>query len=266
MNSICNCCGKVTSPELLHRDSRYQICDECYRKSYMRCVACRTMIHVEDAYHSCGQTYCFSCYSDLFRSIYPHDYKPAPVFYGAIPRFLGVELEIDDGGHNDENARILLETINTNAEYIYIKTDQSLRDGLEIVTHPMTLDYHLHRFNWERLMKTAEQLGYHADDADACGLHIHVNRSSLGHTPSEQEDTVNKIQAYMQAHQEQMRLFSCRKPEYWMNPKHTMINLQHPDTVEFRLFQSTLQSERLFQVLQAIEQICTQCIGDCSKI
>ena len=60
----------------------------------------------------------------------------------------------------------------------------------------------------------------------------------------------------MQAHQEQMRLFSRRKPEYWTNPKHTMINLQHPDTVEFRLFQSTLQAERLFQALQAVEQIC----------
>lgn len=132
MNLICDCCGKVTPPELLHRDSRYQICDECYRKSYTRCAACQAMIHVEDAYHTHVQTYCFSCYSDLFQSIHPHDYKPSPVFYGATPRFFGVELEIDDGGHSDENARILLETVNTDAEYIYIKTDQSLRDGLEM--------------------------------------------------------------------------------------------------------------------------------------
>ena len=90
------------------------------------------MIHVENAYHTHGQTYCFSCYSDLFQSIHPHDYKPTPIFYGAVPRFFGVELELDDGGHSDENARILLETVNTDAEYIYIKTDQSLRDGLEM--------------------------------------------------------------------------------------------------------------------------------------
>lgn len=261
MNLICDCCGKLTPSELLHRDSRHQICDECYRKSYTRCAACQAMIHVEDAYHTYVQTYCFSCYSDLFQSIHPHDYKPSPVFYGATPRFFGVELEIDDGGHSDENARILLETVNTDAEYIYINTDQSLRDGLEIVTHPMTLDFHLHRFDWATLMKTAEQLGYHADDADTCGLHIHVNRSSLGHTPSEQADAANRIQAYMQAHQEQMRLFSRRKPEYWMNPNHTMINLQHPDTVEFRLFQSTLQTKRLFQALHAVEQICAECVS-----
>lgn len=132
MKSICDCCGKFTPPELLHRDSRYQICDKCYRKSYTRCAACQSMIHVENAYHTHGQTYCFSCYSDLFQSIHPHDYKPTPIFYGAVPRFFGVELELDDGGHSDENARILLETVNTDAEYIYIKTDQSLRDGLEM--------------------------------------------------------------------------------------------------------------------------------------
>ena len=62
----------------------------------------------------------------------------------------------------------------------------------------------------------------------------------------------------MQAHQEQMRLFSRRKPEYWTNPKHTMINLQHTETVEFRLFQSTLQTI-LFQALQTVEQICKLC-------
>lgn len=178
MKNYCDCCGKAVLPELLQRDSKYQICHACYRKSYTRCVSCQSMIHVEDAFHANAQTYCFVCYSDLFQCIHPHDYKPAPVFYGATPRFFGVELEIDEGGHSDENARILLESANTDAEYIYIKTDASLRDGLEIVSHPMTLEFHLQRFDWTKLMKTAEQLGYHADDADTCGLHIHVNRAA----------------------------------------------------------------------------------------
>lgn len=259
MKNICDCCGKTAPLELMHRDSKYQICHTCYQRSYTRCASCQSMIHVEDAYYAHCQTYCFTCYYDLFQCIHPHDYKPSPIFYGAIPRFFGVELEIDDGGHSDENARILLETVNTGAEYIYVKTDTSLRDGLKIVTHPMTLDFHLQRFDWVKLMETAEQLGYHADEAETCGLHIHVNRNSLGHTPSEQADAVIRIQAYMQAHQEQMRLFSRRKPEYWTNPKHTMINLQHTETVEFRLFQSTLQTTILFEALQTVEQICKLC-------
>ena len=256
MNAICDCCGKVTPPELLHRDSRFQICIECYRKSYTRCAVCQTMIHVEDAYHSHGQTCCFSCYSNLFQSIHPHDYKPAPIFYGAIPRFFGVELEIDDGGHNDENARILLDAVNTDAEYIYIKTDSSLRDGLEIVTHPMTLNFHLYRFPWERLLRTAVQLGYCADDTDTCGLHIHVNRLSLGNTQEKQEAAISKIQTFLEAHQEEMRLFSRRTASYWNDHTHAMLNLQHPDTVEFRLCRGTLQYAVLIRTIQIVNRIC----------
>jgi len=35
----------------------------------------------------------------------------------------------------------------------YCKHDGSLNDGFEIVTHPMTLDYHLHRMPWEELLE-----------------------------------------------------------------------------------------------------------------
>lgn len=108
-----------------------------------------------------------------------------------IPRYFGVEPEIDDGGHSDRNAKILLDAVNTDAEYIYIKTDSSLHDGLEIVTHPMTLDFHLHHFAWDKLLRTASALGYRADDTETCGLHIHVNRSSLGNTQAEQERISN---------------------------------------------------------------------------
>ena len=43
----------------------------------------------------------------------------------------------------NSNAQKLLDIANKNAENLYIKTDGSLNEGLELVTHPMTLEYHL---------------------------------------------------------------------------------------------------------------------------
>lgn len=214
------------------------------------------MIHREDAYYDRGTVCCYRCYNDRFQLIHPHDYKPSPIFCGTIPRFFGVELEIDDGGHSDKNARILLDTVNTDAEYIYIKTDSSLRDGLEVVTHLMTLEFHMNRFPSEQLLRAASGLGYHADDADTCGLHIHVNRSILGNTPEKQDAAIGRIQGFMEAHQEQMRLLSRRNASYWDDYAHTMLNLQHPDTVEFRLFQGTLQYAALMDSILLVNRIC----------
>ena len=47
----------------------------------------------------------------------------------------------------------------------YCKHDGSLDEGFEIVTHPMTLDFHLHRMPWERIVEEAKRLGYTSHQA-----------------------------------------------------------------------------------------------------
>ena len=257
----CDCCGKQITPQDANTDAQHTICNACYRSSYTRCDECGTMIHVEDACHSESKTHCYGCYESKFRHIYPHDFKPEPIFYGVVPRFFGVELEIDGGGHSDHNAKLLLDSVNTNGEYIYIKRDSSLFDGLEIVTHPMTLEYHLHQFNWNRLLHTAILLGYHADDAPTCGLHIHVNRQSLGTTVTEQQAAIQRIQMFIEKHWFKMQRFSRRNDEYrermTICGNAAALNLDYPQTVEFRLFQGTLQTATLFACLQFVDRICS---------
>lgn len=267
MNKICDCCGRTDA--ILHSDSRHQICNICYQRSYTRCSVCHTMIHREDAYRENERVYCFSCYSSLFQYIHPHDYKPTPIFYGCIPRYFGVELELDYGGHSDETARILLNTVNTDAEYIYIKIDHSLQNGLEVVTHPMTLQYHQSCFPWQKLMNIASALGYHADDAPTCGLHIHTNRSSLGNTTAKQKTTIERILFLLQARWKELFALSrhgmdSSVRDAWSKPlpddlntlRNPAIGLTNLDTVEFRFFQSTLHAERLFAALQTVDRIC----------
>ncbi len=99
-----------------------------------------------------------------------YSYKPDPIFRGNGKRYFGVELEIDNGGKDDDNACELLDTANRDCENIYIKTDSSLSDGLEIVTHPMTLDYHLNSMPWEDICDMALKLGYMSHKTKTSGI------------------------------------------------------------------------------------------------
>jgi hypothetical protein len=54
-------------------------------------------------------------------------------------RYFSVELEVDNGGKESENARQLKDLVNVSDEHIYIKSDGGLDDDFEIVTHTMTL-------------------------------------------------------------------------------------------------------------------------------
>ena len=53
-----------------------------------------------------------------------------------------MELEIDEGGESNYEANLIQQIANCDHDHIYCKHDGSLEDGFEIVTHPMTLDYH----------------------------------------------------------------------------------------------------------------------------
>ena len=53
--------------------------------------------------------YCDRCYEERQNSsIHEYNYKPEPIFYGESKRYFGVELEIDEGGKNSDNADTIL--------------------------------------------------------------------------------------------------------------------------------------------------------------
>lgn len=54
----------------------------------------------------------------------------------------------------------LLNIANADAENLYIKTDGSLDDGLELVTHPMTLTYRLNEMPWAAVLHKAQEMDY----------------------------------------------------------------------------------------------------------
>lgn len=278
--SVCDCCGERIWSEDTYGDEYTILCGHCHDNHYTRCASCDSLIHNDDAYYLDGYSYCRECYDeerDKCYHIHDYGYKPEPIFYGDSNRYFGVELEIDGAGKGDEYAEELLDIANRRDEHIYIKSDGSLDDGMEIVTHPMSLEYHKD-FCWEDIMHHAVRLGYRSHQTSTCGLHIHVNRDSLGINREEQDEVISRILYFVEHHWNEMLKFS-RRSEYAMNrwaarygyensPKAIMdkakknygryvaVNLCNYHTIEFRLFRGTLKYNTLIATLELVNRIC----------
>ncbi|WP_294411125.1 amidoligase family protein [uncultured Ruminococcus sp.] len=285
--TTCDRCGATIWSDDSYGDEYTTLCASCYHNHYVRCCCCDALLHEDDAYNIDGDSYCSECYHDEVdknRSIHDYGYKPEPIFYGGdSTRYFGVELEIDGAGKDCDNADELLLIANKDAEHIYVKGDGSLDDGLEIVTRPMSLEYHK-SFCWQEVMSKAITLGYRSHQTNTCGLHVHVNRDSLGDSREEQDEVIARILYFVEHHWNEMLKFS-RRSEYSMNRwaarygfektgreildkakkgnngRYAAVNFMNYTTIEFRLFRGTLKHNTLIAALELVNDICDLAIS-----
>lgn len=273
------------------------ICSDCYDRNYVTCDECGEVILYDDAYEVDDDNYlCADC-AEKRKNVKCYSYKPAPnckrkehgepvEFY--MPEeckdlLFGVELEIDWGDNKYECADKLCKT----HEDIYIKKDGSLSDdsGMEIVTHPCTLEYHMDDLGWDSICSIAKRFGYRSHDTRCCGMHIHVGKAQLGDNDKERENTIAKIVMLVDRHWEQMRVFSRRtrsQLEEWAtapdlhferlrpcekhaieialkhkeHSRYTAVNRTNRNTIEFRLFNGSLKPDTIIAALQLVSNIC----------
>lgn len=289
---ICAHCGTRIWKDENAGDSDTPLCQHCYDRHYLNCSRCGRIIRNDDAYYrddSDDEPFCLICHTHYRQSeINDYYYKPDPIFHGAGTRYFGVELEIDEAGEDAESARKLLTIANRKADNLYCKHDGSLDDGFELVTHPMTLAYHLHEMPWEEVLQKAASLGYTSHQAKTCGLHIHVNRDAFGATEPAQDACIARILYFFEKHWEELLKFSRRTQrqlERWAarygykeQPKeilehakkgghggrYTCVNLTNANTIEFRMFRGTLKLNTLIATLQLVDRICDVafCLSD----
>ncbi len=265
---ICDRCGDRIWLEDACCDDDTTLCQDCADRYYERCADCGRLVELNRLHYLDDDDldgYCEDCYNKIAREsgVHTYSYKPEPIFYGDGPRYLGVELEIDGGGESNQNAIKIQNVGNALSDHIYIKHDGSLDEGLEIVTHPMTLDYHCNVMPWREVIQKALSLGYTSHQARTCGLHVHVNRSSLGSYHDVQEDTIARILFLVENFWNELLRFSRRTQEQmdkWASrygrkddPKavlhsakcrddrYTCVNLTPDYTIEFRMFRGTLK-------------------------
>ena len=96
----CDRCGTFIYSENAVTDSDHFLCQCCYDDHYTRCYDCDRIVHNDDSYYADGYDFCYNCYEKHSSSIREYSYKPTPILYGQGKRFLGVELEVDNGGHD----------------------------------------------------------------------------------------------------------------------------------------------------------------------
>lgn len=281
--TVCACCSERIWNDHAEGDAYITLCYRCYENHYTTCEDCGRLIHYDDANYDDENDlpYCNTCYAKLSdRSIRSYNYKPDPIFYGSGDFFMGVELEIDGGGEINDNAKSILNIANVDKERIYCKHDGSLSEGFEIVSHPMTLDYHLHEMKWEDVMKEALALDYLSHNSNTCGLHVHVGRSSFGTTEAEQESAIGRIVFFVEKHWNELVKFSRRtaanlnrwaaryatisetaketynKAKEKYAGRYVAVNLENYTTIEFRMFRGTLRYKTFVATLQLVEEIC----------
>ena len=261
------------------------VCDDCRYDAYS-CYNCGTTGHCDNSCYcdNCCESYCDSCYYDSYEhscsnSDGIHDYSYVPddlVFHGSqypldnpMPDlYMGVELETQ-GEIGDASA--LIDFVQRDdEEHAFLKDDSSI-SGVEIVTHPMTLDYHRNEYDWQGLIESAESDGFY--DGTGAGLHVHISRDGLGNSRAEQAQVETNVLAMLEIHWDKWVELARRDSSHWaaknllgvsINKKnledgkdyrkgrYQALNFTNPDTIEFRMFRSTMDVSVIQATLEGV--------------
>lgn len=276
--------------------ARGLVCDVC-AEEYVECPECHEYVLPDDLIlvPQRERPVCAKCRIRLRReNIKNYSYKPRPKFKVGSSHdqfdtdkdikelLFGVELEVDKGNDDLECAGEIIQA----CEDVYCKHDGSLSCGIEIVSHPATLEYHLNELGWDRIAEICRKFKFTSHEAKTCGLHVHIGRRQLGANDAERENTAGKMVLCMVRHWENMVKFSrrlssqlnwaeCNKPDltYASNEdeligaaleteedgRYQAVNLCNEATVEIRLFRGTLEVNTIKATLEMVSNFTLYC-------
>lgn len=207
--------------------------------------------------------------------IKPYNYNPKEFILHKIGSeddlYLGVELEIDGGGEDEEKAKHVNSCMNREHENVYCKHDGSLNNGFEIVTHPCTLEYHK-ELEYDELFSWLIKNKYRSHDTSTCGLHVHINRTYFGNDKLSQDLCISKLLYLFEKYWDKVELVARRSSNKYArrflleedetpidlyaksqaSDKYGAINLKHKDTVEIRIFKGTLNYNTFISTLEFV--------------
>ncbi|MGI5213336.1 hypothetical protein [Plantactinospora sp. CA-290183] len=222
------------------------ICEDCLDEYYWQCGEC-------DGWNRDGS----DCGNDCDQSdddddvlVHSYDYKPYPIFYGAGPLYLGLEIEVETPYNRDQACAQLVH--DRLGDIGYLKNDSSIgNSGFEVVTHPMSYQWALDNCPWQFL----DQLRAAGCAATRrTGLHVHVSRDAFV-SPSH----VYRWMKFIYRNQQQVITLARRKSPQWAAftdddrravvdyakgtrgyARYRAINTGNEDTFELRIFASSL--------------------------
>lgn len=284
---LCDRCG--TYGRYPHTHDGVNYCSSCYREVTHSCGNCGDHFFEEDGYYDGGRWYCCEdCYDEYEERNYDDLdwWSSDDIMWQArgnafISPYMGVELEIDNG---DSRRRFHMEAQENFGDFFLYKTDSSLSsDGLEIVTHPATLSYHMDSAGWKGMLQLAKDHGFTSHDNNRCGLHIHLDREFFGSGRMVQTAHALKMMRVLERFQYQFDRFSRRTDFGWCKrnsvepidrslaervnrkmfgydeDRYYAINIRNDETIEVRLWRGTLNHETFMATLQMTAGLAMVC-------
>lgn len=220
------------------------VCSSCV-ENYDTCPECGDYITSnDDASCHCG-------YGPA--DIHDYSYKPEPNFQGTQTDknpFIGFELEVETKRGSQRDQASCVKEHYTERD-LFLKTDGSLNNGFEIVSHPMTLDIHK-RKGYKPLFEELSRLGCRSHNTSTCGLHFHMDKSNMKQTHQV------RFSAFFALAKHKLEVLARRTSEDYAAFKHKStsltdmisarnryqaVNWTNPHTVEVRIFRGTLRYE-----------------------
>jgi len=274
----CGSCGEI------YHDSRSEstpygvYCSECFDEYYFRCNRCGDVCpNDEGGFTDDGDgPYCNYCLDDIEREnedednyIHSYSYRPTPSFrytqkekIQKTTLFFGFELEIE----SPECLNNIADEVTDISDLFYCKEDGSLRDGFEIVSHPMTWNY-IKSKRFERILKKLNGVlrdnECTSHDNNRCGFHVHASKKHFSTLH------IYKMLKFMTANQRLILTVSQRQAhrlEQWASVtdsqptiqkardkrsdnRYSALNLTR-DTIECRIFRGNIRIDRIMKNLE----------------
>lgn len=286
----CGCCGEwVREARTTATRDRGDVCGDCLDDLFYFCDECDEYVH-EDDWNSEADM-CDDCARENnYGLLHQYGYTPALTFYGDTcgnsRPYLGVELETDQSGCDYDMRRDYISRLAEIEHFcrVYLTADGSLECGVEVTSHPMTLDEHLGCGLWDEVREAAKESGFTSHDNGRCGLHVHINRSFFGKSYKAQSVGGLNLTMLVGRFERQMMDFARRLDTQWcafgahrsytgnghmskcgifekadhldsdIRYSHSVaVNMQHSQTFELRVFRGTLR-KRTFNATLALAE------------
>lgn len=201
---ICSSCANWHKKEEINNET-YDglVCAMCFTARYRECQECNRYHQMDYVYPNADGTHsCSVCLENFKRLIHDHGYKPNFQYQKMSwenTRYLGIELEVEVKGSSSNRSKMAdmikvflsqqpksMDYVNKEGKVIkgktldklvYLKSDGSLNNGLEIVFHPFTLKSFHKNFPLKPFLTFLTEHG--CEVRNNCGLHVHVSKDRL---------------------------------------------------------------------------------------
>ena len=264
----CAYCEEYTSQGTTYIADRGDYwCDFCTSDNATYCDEC-------DSYFRDG---CTDCEQEP-ETIHDYSYRPDLIFHTSDKDerlYFGMEIELEcrNGRYDPAEYAGRLEQY----DLAYLKSDGSLNDGFEIVTHPMTHDFFKNEAPefWRTLSVLRDQYRVMTWGTGTAGIHIHISRTGFNGGPH-----MHRFLNLVYSNESFYSAIAGRQSSRWakfddvMIPqrsededgnriwttyrgfrkkitdgrntdRYSAVNTQNRDTLELRIFKSTTKPERI---------------------